>query len=502
LRAGMKQDIILDVMGSTSPFSMMGESSGYTITVNGQSYLLECGSPVFPTLGYDGISRVKGIFATHSHEDHKRWFTDIVLFTFYNPLFKHKVKLISSEVVLQEYTKNSKGALERSLSADSKRVVDIPYDQMVQNVIVGPRSRYRIVLKAAENGFFHYEVEDRAGNRIGPEMAKIVINPEANRPRLLFRDPETREWVEPESYYPFSSRVFYEENRNLFHDEEAGLTVEPLKSSAWHGVPTVAFRFRTAKNSLLFSADTVYKPPLWKELCEEYRPQRFQNISPEAFEKSSILYGDINDFIERTWSRERYENAMSAYNGSVLIHDVARKKSIVHTDYVDIANHPIKDLLFTHNPDNLTALRPILTSGKKIVVQGGKPYESVKGVLHELDADVYVHHFSGNMVGYRAPEGAYKVIERDGILGIVEAECEEQGLMRVDLFEDIGGEYFPLLKETHRFYTVRADGQVEEITLKKRSSRGVVVKGMRGKIGRTSKKGRTFNIEHRTFKAE
>ncbi|RJR34615.1 MAG: hypothetical protein C4576_26090 [Desulfobacteraceae bacterium] len=492
----MKEDIILDVMGSTSPFSMMGESSGYMITVNGHSYLLECGSPVFPTLGYDGISRIKGIFATHSHEDHKRWFTDIVLFTFYNPLFKNKVKLISSEVVLEEFTKNSKGALERSLSPDSKRIVDISYDQMVRNVVVGPKSRYRIVLRSAENGFFHYQVEDRGGNRIGPEKAKIVINPEANRPRLLFRDPESGEWVEPESYYPFSSRIFYEEDRNLFHDEEAGLTVEPLKSPAWHGVPTVAFRFRTRGNSLLFSADTVYKPSLWKELCEEYRPQRFNNISREVFEKSSILFGDINDFIERTWSRERYQNAMSAYAGSVVIHDVARKKSIVHTDYVDIADHPIKDLIFTHNPDNLTATRPILTSGKRIVLQEGKTYESVKGVLHEFDADVYVHHFSSNMVGYRTPAGAYKVIEREGILGIVDADCEEEGLMRVDLFEDIGGEYLPVLKEPQKFYTVRSDGQVEEITLTKTSSSGVVVQGVRGKIRKNE--GRTFNVQRST----
>ena len=80
----MNQDIILDVIANSSAFSMLGMSSGYMITVNDQTYLLECGSPVFPRLGYRGITNLKGIFATHSHEDHKRWFTDIVLFTFYN----------------------------------------------------------------------------------------------------------------------------------------------------------------------------------------------------------------------------------------------------------------------------------------------------------------------------------------------------------------------------------------------------------------------------------
>ena len=40
-------DIIFDVIGNTSPFSMMGESSGYMLTVNDSSYLLEIGSPIF-----------------------------------------------------------------------------------------------------------------------------------------------------------------------------------------------------------------------------------------------------------------------------------------------------------------------------------------------------------------------------------------------------------------------------------------------------------------------
>ena len=104
----MAQDIILDVIGNTSPFSLMGESSGYMVTVNGCTYLLECGSPVFPVLGYNGIGAVRGIFASHSHEDHKRWFTDIVLFSYYNPIYRRKLRLITSEVILEEFAKNSK----------------------------------------------------------------------------------------------------------------------------------------------------------------------------------------------------------------------------------------------------------------------------------------------------------------------------------------------------------------------------------------------------------
>ena len=238
----------------------------------------------------------------------------------------------------------------------------------------------------------------------------------------------------------------------------------------------------TEKNNLLFSSDTVYRPSLWKELYEEYRPQRFESISREDFEKSSIIYGDINDFIERMWSRERYEVAMSAYKDSVVIHDVARKNSIVHTDYPDIRNAPIDNLVFTHNPDNLTAWRPILTSRKRLVLRDGNVYESADEKLYPFDADVYIHHFSSDLVGYESEKGAYKVIEKDELLGVVEAGNREKGLMRVDLFQDIGGEYFPILNDLDKYYTVRRDGKVEEVTIHENSSSGRVVENIRGRI--------------------
>jgi hypothetical protein len=240
----------------------------------------------------------------------------------------------------------------------------------------------------------------------------------------------------------------------------------------------------TRKNSLLFSADTVYKPSLWKELYETRRPQKFEKISREDFESGSVIYGDINDFIERTWSRERFEVAMSAYKGSVIIHDVARKNSIVHTDYPDISDAQIDDLFFTHNPDNLTALRPILTSGKKLLLRDGEVYESVKGNLFTFDADVYIHHFSCDLVGYKSEKGAFKVIEVDGLLGTVQADDPREGMMRVELYQDIGGEYYPILTDPDKYYCLRQDGKVEEVTIYEDASKGRVVENnIRRKIG-------------------
>jgi hypothetical protein len=238
----------------------------------------------------------------------------------------------------------------------------------------------------------------------------------------------------------------------------------------------------TGDNKLLFSADTVYRPPLWKQLCEEHRPQQFDTISREEFEKSSILFGDINEFIERTWSRERYESALSAYQDCVVVHDVARRNSIVHTDYADISDAPIEKLLFTHNPDNLTAFRPILKSNRTLVLHHGEVYESVKGRLYPFDADVYVHHFSCDLVGYRAETGDHKVIKKDGLLGIVKTDEPGEELMRVDLYQDIGGEYFPLLTDQDRGYVLREDGRVEEVTRLRNTSRGRVAENVRGQI--------------------
>ena len=107
-------------------------------------------------------------------------------------------------------------------------------------------------------------------------------------------------------------------------------------------------------------------------------------------------------------------------------------------------------------------------------------YESVKGRLRAFDADVYIHHFSRDLVGYRAEKGAYKVIRKDGLLGIIEVDSPGEALMRVNLYEDVKGEYFPLLTDVYKSYAVREDGRVEEVTRFQGSSTGRVVQDLRG----------------------
>ena len=78
-------------------------------------------------------------------------------------------------------------------------------------------------------------------------------------------------------------------------------------------------------------------------------------------------------------------------------------------------------------------------------------------------------------MGYKSEKGAFKVIEVDGLLGPVAADDPREGLMRVDLYQDIGGEYYPILTDPDKYYCLRQDGKVEEVTICADASKGRVV---------------------------
>jgi hypothetical protein len=52
-------------------------------------------------------------------------------------------------------------------------------------------------------------------------------------------------------------------------------------------------------------------------------------ITRKEFESSSILHGDINNFIERIWSEERYREAINAFQDAIVIHDISLGNSVV-----------------------------------------------------------------------------------------------------------------------------------------------------------------------------
>ncbi len=484
----MTDGVTIKILGDFGPFSRIGKSIGYQVSRGGRSYLIDCGSPLFHEISGHELKAVDGLFITHCHDDHKRWFTDLALFYMYARDVNQKLHLITAEDIHKELMKSCGPALDRSLSQDSKKVIDIPADEYVHYRMLGPQARYKMVVRHEGNGKTGLCVMDGAGNTIGPEKAKIVVSRKSGRPRMLFKDPDYGEWVEPESFYPFSSSVFYEENRNVFEDE-GGLTFEAVKAPVWHGVPAMGLRITTPHEKILFTSDTVHNRTLWKELYAEKRMQRLGSMSRNEFESSSVLIGDVNDYIERTWSEDRYKEAVRAFEGAIVIHDVAICNSVVHTDYekLDETGLTREKTILTHSPDRITSEWVLCDVGKTIRIVGNEFYEVVDENLYPMDADIYVKDVGKYYVGYRRDNGRYRVYERDGLLEVSPNDGKNDGttfLYRVDLYEDISGRYFPRIEDINARYLRRRDGKVERIEFTEEGSRGRVVEDQRGRVSR------------------
>jgi hypothetical protein len=461
----------------------MGKSVGYLVTIGGRKLLVDCGSPLFQQIGGHGLVNISGLIITHCHDDHKRWFTDLALFNRYAPDIYNRVPLITSEAVGEGLCVSSGPALATSLDTDSKRVVDVSYDDYIDFRLLGPRAKYRIVSRC-NGGVSSLAVVDNEGAVLGPERAKIVISPRNGRPRLLFRDPDYGEWVEPENFYPFSSPTFYESDPHIYRDP-AGFTVEAINAPVWHGLPNIGLRFRTADETLIFSSDTNHDTELWQALHSEKHQQKLSG-SPREFTEAEVIHGDINDYIERIWSAERYREAVRSFDDAIVIHDIAVRKSVVHTDYRRLRHTVLKkeNVILTHSPDKITSAWALSKAEKTFLIRGKQFFEQVEGRLWPMDADVYHKEEGKYFVGYRNPAGKDTVYENDGILNLGGPSPWEKGtpLYNVDLYEDIGGKYFPKIADDSSRYLERPDGRVELVTYTAGGSEGVVAGDRREEV--------------------
>jgi ribonuclease BN (tRNA processing enzyme) len=480
----MNEGIIVRVLGDYGPFSRIGKSIGYQVIIGQSTFLVDCGSPLFQQIGGHGMKQIKGLLITHCHDDHKRWFSDLALFNMYAPDITNRVALFTSEEINEALARSSAPALYTSLSPDSRRIVDIAYDDYIDHRILGPRARYRIVDERKADGTSRLYVADRDGNPVGPDRAKIVINRRSGHPRLLFRDPASGEWIEPESFYGFSSLAFYEPDRNIYRDEE-GFTIEAVKAPVWHGVPSIGFRFSTAKESLVFSADTAHNLDLWHLLAADRRTPVCPVSGPE-FESATIIHGDINDYIERTWSEERYREAVGAFAEAAVIHDVSTHRSVVHTDYAALNRTVLTrdQTILTHSPDRMTSEWPLSQAGKYFRVKERCFMEQVGEQLYPLNADVYHKEQGKFYAGFINPEGATGVYEKNGLLSLECDETPDKGelIYRIDLYEDIAGGYYPRLDQDNAEYVERRDGRVELVESNAQGSSGRVVENCREQL--------------------
>lgn len=477
------QGIKISILGDYGPFSRIGKSIGYQVTIGSSSFLVDCGSPVFQKIGGHGLKNIKGLIITHCHDDHKRWFTDFSLFSRYAPDISRRISLYTSDEVNQGLQESSDAALGSSLSGDSSRIIDISYDDYVDYHPIAPRAKYRIVKRDRGEGCFQYLVVDRDGQAVGPERAKIFISPKRKLPRLLFRDPASGEWVEPIAYYPFSSDTFYEQ-AEPYHDPE-GFTIEAINAPVWHGIPSIGIRFSTPTESLVFSSDTNHNVELWQQLYQTRHDCGGRHDAP-SFRDAGVVYGDINDYIERTWSEERYHAALAAFKDAVVVHDIALRKSVVHTDYRDLDKTVLDPgrTILTHGPDKITSSWVLCEAEKRYLVRGTAFSEVVEQTKYPFCADFYHKEEGRYYVCFRNDSSPHAIFERDGILFL--STDPYRGTARlvchVEIYEDIDGKYFPKLDDAATFYNRRPDGRVEKITMGDNDSRGEIVSNHRPRL--------------------
>ncbi len=478
--------IIVHILGDYGPFSRMGKSIGYKLQAGKSVFLIDCGAPLFQQIGGHGLKEVDGLIVTHCHDDHKRWLSDLALFSRYAPDVQRRISLLTAEAVHEDLIEASTPALVKSLSKDSKTIIDIPYEDFIRYQMIGPRAKYRIISKEDGNGKSGLYIADRNGNVLSPDNAKLVINRKTKKPRMLFKDPVYGEWVEPECFYSFSSSIFYEDNKNTYSGGD-GFTIEAIKAPVWHGVTGIGLKVKKGEETLIFSSDTAHDKKLWKQLYSEKRRLKL-HMSEKEFEAASVIYGDINDYIERIWSKERYDDAVNAFEDAAVIHDISSGNSVVHTDYEKIKNTTLRKdrALLTHSPDRFTSEWALCNAGKTFCAKGRNFFEILGDKLYPMNADIYHKEQGKYYVGYKNRHGKYTVYRKNGLLRFSSFDGAYPGrpLYKVDLYEDVSGRYFPKLENGNAVYFERGDGQVELLQFNAHGSNGKIVKDSRAGLAK------------------
>jgi len=475
--------IVIDVLGDSSTFSRAGKGIAYHLKAGGAEFLVDCGAPVISLLGEEALSRLDGVIVTHAHDDHRRWLSDLVLHQTFSAREDERVRLMASPEVLTACRHSLEPALSRTLSDDSSRVEDLPFERFVEPIRLGPAARFR----TRHTGGRSWEVVDENDDPVAPSRARAMLAEGVQRPRLLYRDPESSAWVEPEAYYPFTDGTFYRpcDPQRHGYEHPSGLRVTPVKATAWHGPPTTSLLFEYGDQSVFFSSDTVYDPELWERLCRPRTPP--EDPGEEPWAKRVCLHADINRFVERTWSDRRRERARSFYESDrVIVHDVAGADSPVHTHYRHLEDRE-GGLLLTHTPESFTARHPIAAPGKTYVVAENRLWERPHGShdLYGLEADCFHKEKNRLYVGVEDPGGSEKLRRtRPGVFELGEdADGGPHGTGPLKLYRDLRGSYFPKLEEENARYARRPDGSVERRIYGEATSEGRTVPDRRETLG-------------------
>jgi ribonuclease BN (tRNA processing enzyme) len=471
----------LKIIGDSGPFSRLGKSIGYHLTYGDASYLLDCGAPVFQILGQNGLKELDGIIATHAHEDHKRWFTDIALYQKFSLDRDDRITLIGTHEIIRQYRLASPAALERTLNYKSNNLRSLRFEDYIEPQYIGPEPKYKIKKLSDGNGSFQWRVVDQSNDPLPPDRAKVIKPAEAIIPSMIIKDEKDGVWVEPNSYYSLDDSRFYDTDGSVSsYDLGKNFSLKPYRAPAWHGPSTTAFSISLPEGEIFFTSDTVYNPTLWDELTEP----RDSRLSRDELDRSYIE-GAVEDYIECVWSEKRLERAKSVYEKDcIYIHDVSGPDAKVHTAYKHLKDFD-SEMLLTHSPDVFTTKHPMAHLNKTYTLRDNQLLERTKdGELYPLDAVCYFKKFSQYYVGYKDPDGDFILVEKSpGDFGIDYEEAEVAPdttvICRISLYRDLGGRYFPTLKHENEEYRTRPDGQVERIVNHSNGSKGDIMEDSR-----------------------
>lgn len=476
--------IFVEALGDSPMFSDYGKNTSFLIYAGYRKFLIDCGANPFARLGHDGLANLGALIVTHSHDDHRRWFTEMALYRYYHPGIRRKLPVVATDNVLEELCISGQSALERTLTPDRKMATETPMEEFIEQIPIGPRAKYFATsIKLDRKGGPVWRIMDRAtGKLVPPEKGKVVLRNKGGRPRMLMRDDATGAWIEPECYYDFTDAAFYEEDLRDYVEPETGLRIRAVKAPVWHGPSAIGLLLQTSSTRLAFSGDTVYDPELWSELT--LPRQQDLPMSQPGFLDASVLYGDINRFVERIWSQQRLERALTIYNDHALFHEADAEHSVVHTRHSRLLTHPAKVQVVTHVPDVFTSPYPIANRTKVYMVQEKQVREMGRQGPMPFIADIYHRDSVGNMYAgfedangsfgfFTDQKGNYKLLLLDDIPTKVEK--------RYTLYRDIDGGYYqnPKTDETLR---LRPDGQVELLKTTAGGSLGTVVEDLRPQL--------------------
>lgn len=381
----MTQRINVEILGNASLFTRAGKGFAYRVTCGASSYLVDCGANIFGAMSPEELFALDGIFITHAHSDHVRYLADLAFYLQFSRKKPRRVRIITTERVHAQLCESLRETMDLTLDRSRRMVRQIAYEEFFDIVPIGPEPLYHITMTKRKRGALPLAVMTEKNRPVPPSRGKVFMHPKTGRLSMLLKDKATGAWVEPETFYDFSSRAFYKSNMRAYRNAKSGLRVTAVKKGVWHGMDAVGFLFQCGDTRVFFTGDTAADLDLWARLAGEFidRPA----TRAKKFLAAAAIIGDVSNFVERVWSLDRVSGLHELYAKTAAFHDCGGAENIVHTGYPALEklwtglvgkDAPRSSLVLIHTQPGLASRFPIATTGQKYTVEGGRAHSRKK----------------------------------------------------------------------------------------------------------------------------